>query len=444
MSRKPQQRVIVAMIAGCMAMLGLLPALLAQDRPVLRDDAAAMQVVGRLNTWRMDEGLWPLRRNETLDAMALYQAEYLLTLSRIPNGAEIHRGRNGEGVKQRALFPQFRWPFYGRAENIAIGEIAAVYGTMDGAFAFWLSSTPHRNSVLTAHYREVGVAALPRRTGIGTIYVVVFGAQPDVLPALADPRGNQILLSNEVYSAQRLGGGIQTATQIRIFDAQGRALTEWTPWQPQVDVPAKAGDLVYVLYSDGKRESIAVVPLQQNRALLRGYVPTLTPSPTPTLTPSATFTPTPLVTLTPSPTWTPSPTLTPSPTPTPPGPELVLIYDNASLSLVNVALYPVSLLGLEIVGQNYTLNMRWWTETQRGIDLNRFPPGQCLRAYSYAQQPSSALPKGCTAVRSDRSRLQPGERFWLLADFEVRRQGQVLAQCQLNAGQCTVDLPELP
>ena len=216
------------------------------------DREAALEMLGLLNEWRLEEGLLPLKVNETLEAMALYQAEYVISLRETPNGAAMHTGRNGEGILERALFDQFDWPYYGRPERITIGEIAAVNSAKE-ALAFWHSSPPHP---------------------FGHLYVAVLGAQPDVLPALVHPESNMLYLSNEYSQYATWQNWIQEVTEIRLFDGQGRPIQdEWIPWTNRVELPDNVGDQVFVLYTGGRVEVMSAVDLERDIIVLPGHYP---------------------------------------------------------------------------------------------------------------------------------------------------------------------------
>jgi hypothetical protein len=206
---------------------------------------------------------------------------------------------------------------------------------------------------------------------------------------------------------------------------------EWVDWAAEMAVPAGAGDKVFLLLSDGTNEALSEVDLTDDVIWLPAMIPTITPTPTrtPTLTPSNT--PTPRITAT--------PTITPTPTPAP-GPELLLLYDDRALSLINVERYTVNITGLELVGQNYTLPVYWWT----GFPAHAFTPRTCVQAYSAVVSQPPDKPGECRLVSGQRGRLLPNERFWLTGDFEVRRNRVVIGTCEAAAGRCAVDLPDQP
>src|SRR3954468_18283445 len=75
-----------------------------------QDDNAAQEIIRTINAWRIEQGLWPLRENTTLDRMAFDQATYVLSLPTTPEESAIHLGRFGEAPPARAELPQYQWP----------------------------------------------------------------------------------------------------------------------------------------------------------------------------------------------------------------------------------------------------------------------------------------------------------------------------------------------
>ncbi len=239
---------------------------------------AALEIIGHLNQWRLEVGVAPLRPNETLNAMAFEQAAYLSTLADIPSGNAMHLGPTGEGVRDRALYPQFNWSTYGG--SAAVSEVAYI-GNPQTAMEFWRGSQIHRDTITSVLVREIGAAAVPHQWG--HIYIVVLGSRPDVLPALVDPRSNSVYLTQDAW---KFGVGSIPAMQVMLFDSTGRALGGWTPWMPTVALPADATGSIYVLYNDGSTLSMAEVDLTRDQVLLPEFLPVVTPTPLVTLVPN--------------------------------------------------------------------------------------------------------------------------------------------------------------
>jgi hypothetical protein len=382
------------------------------------DVPAGYEVVARLNEWRLSLGLAPFKLNETLNELAFYQADYIRTLRTIPDGVAIHTGRDGEGITTRALYDQFEWPTYGRPEQIAIGEIAAV-NDIDGAFAFWRSSKPHRETVINPTYREVGVAAIQR--GPSMIYVVVLGSRPNVLPALIDPSDETTLyLTRDYYRFNSGRPPLLEPTEVRFFDEAGRPLNggEWVDWSPTMELPSDAGDEIYVLYTDGEQEAMSEVDLRRDWVILPGFIPAAQVD---------------------SGLGFATPVLIPTSTPEPPRPELRVVYDDESLAIINVSGRNISLRGVTLNHEGGVINMGFWSQ-QTEVPLDAFPANNCLQMWSaLADDFPPGQPDGCRVLRSGRGSLQPEERFWLTETFEVRRQGTLLAVCRPEDGECVAD-----
>jgi uncharacterized protein YkwD len=395
------------------------PALIQRSRE--QDHEAALEVLGLLNEWRLEEGLLPFKINPTLEAMALYQAQYVFSLRETPNGAAMHTGRNGEGILERALFDQFNWPYYGRPERITVGEIAAVNSAED-ALTFWHHSPPHRATVTNPGYREIGVAALPHP--FGHLYVAVLGAEPDVLPALVHPETGELHLSNELSRYATWDTWIQEVTEVRLFDGQGRPLQDdWIPWSETVELPEDVGDKVYVLYTDGNVEVMSEVDLERDIIVLPGHYPPPDPALLIQLTPQATL----------------APTLTPEP----PRPEVLILYDNRSLTVVNQSRLTLNLGYLELEGAGMTLPMTTWSDVGTA-NIYQFPAGDCVQAWAGGEFNSPRKPGECRVLRSGRSNLRPNQLFWLNGNFNVLLDGEVIATCEQGSRRCEVDIPDIP
>src|SRR5688500_3878697 len=112
------QRRLRVMAALLVASLTIFIFLATPHRPTLAQQTqASLEVVGLLNAWRIEQGLWPLKINPTLEALALLQAQYVVSLREAPEGADIHLDGKGQGPAQRALLQPYEWPSYGRADR---------------------------------------------------------------------------------------------------------------------------------------------------------------------------------------------------------------------------------------------------------------------------------------------------------------------------------------
>lgn len=436
----------------------LMAAAPAQQTAPPADDRAALELIAQVNAWRVEQSQWPLRLNPQLQALAMDQARYLLTLDPLPSAGALHIGAGGTTPPQRAAAAPYNWPAYGR-DQIAIGENAAV-GSVRSALNYWRGSDIHRRAALNPAYREVGAAALPR--GRDTLFIIVFGARPDVLPAFYNALNSKLYLTSERYQYAPGGARIQNVTQVRLFGADGQPLTaDWIPWQPTMDIPAGAGGTVYVLYSDGQRQALAEASVG-NGVLLPGLLPgaqpaTASATPSPAASASATPSPLPFVPATATPA-APAAGVTASPPPraavtaTPPpalalptaiptaAPSAQLLYDRFSLTLLNVAGRPLDISALAFSGSQIGFSARTWAQVAE-VPLAAFPNGHCLQLVVSGSSP--ATPSECRFVRS-MVQLAAGRTFWTMGDFNVLIGSTPVASCPAAASgsaRCSLILP---
>jgi len=403
-------------------------------------------VVAALNAWRLQEGLWPLRPNDTLRAMAEDQASYLLTLAALPEGGDIHLGRAGETPRDRARGAPYHWPTYNRPEQIAVTEIAYDGLNVNAALRFWESSTVHRGAALSPVYREVGVAAVPHDGG--TLYIVVLGARPNVLPALVNATAGTLYLSDERYSYASGARWIHNTASVRLFDGEGRPLgSGWQPWQMTLPLPENAGDRLFVMLSDGAVDVLTEVRLGRDVALLPEGLIAQLPTPAPQATAITVVTPTPGVpSASSTPITVPGATVTPRApaiaTSTPraaPGGDLTLIYDARSLTIVNSAGSAIDVTGLALEqGARRLVAAEWQTPWLSGT-LTALAARDCLQVWSWNEASDPPAPADCRFVRGAIT-IAPDERPWLGAPFNVSRNGERLAACAPAPGKCSFSL----
>jgi uncharacterized protein YkwD len=374
----------------------------------------ALDVLAKLNEWRISIGLWPLRPNDVLDRMALDQAQYVLSLATLPSGAGFHIDALGRNPRGRAL--DYSWPYYNSPAQMAVTEIAAVGPTPDYAIDYWMNSQIHHDSVVNPAYREVGIAALPHE--FGNLYIVELGARPGVLPALVEPDSGELYLTSERYTWSGGGDWVHDVTEAQIVDSTDSPPDDssWLPWQ--LDIPAPAETHYAVVYSDGEHEAvtevdpgvdIAWLPDNLDAAVVAaGEEPGVTG-------PAASEEP-------------------------PPGEaEVALIYDDQSLSVLNVSGAALDLTGLALAGGETRLPITRWDTEWLDVPLSAFPAEDCLQVWAYdAYDPGP--PAGCRYVRSS-VYVAPDELFWRNGDFEVYWQGDPLTTCAVGAGRCEIDLP---
>jgi hypothetical protein len=426
-------------------------------------DSAARDIIAQINAYRLQNGQQPLVVNDRLQAMARDQALYVTSLPTLPDGDNMHYDANGRTARQRALLAPYHWETYGSDAQVVVGENAGE-GSVTFVMNFWKNSDIHNKALLNPTYREIGAWAIPDKYGY--VFFVDFGGRPDVLPLSVDPTTNELYISNEHYT-QGNGSWLREAKTVRLFDAAGEPLTGVIPWQGQMPVPANAGDKLYVLFDDGRTQLIQQVDLQRDWVLLPDTlalepsatapavaaaasatpVPTVTPAPT---LPAASATPvqaasTPVPTPTTSaasatPTATvPTPTATLAPTPTTPAaPDIRLIYDAHSLTLLNVSSRRIDISTVAITGGGTTLATTRWSAVAPVL-LDDFAVGGCLQIWSWDEPADLPQPSACLN-RYSYIYTAPGTLFWTKGDFSITQNGAVVATCKNGAGTCDAAL----
>jgi uncharacterized protein YkwD len=408
------------------------------------DRAAATEILGLINEWRLEQGLWPLRPNSTLEAMAVAQARFIFARAdSLTDPADFHRDAAGLFPAQRAVRPPYNWPSYGSdTARTEIGENAGV-GSPRFVMNFWKGSATHTRATLSDVYREVGVAALPRpdRT---FVYMIVFGARPGVLTAQVGPQGNTLLLSND---RSRYAPVAPENQRIRLFDSNGVSLTPNGPWSSVVPLPSGQSSPVFVLFTNGETQSLVAVDIVRDVAILPANAAIVAQRPTSTAsaTPLPTGTPTATATSQSQPTraaGTPSAsaTATASAATTAPGPTrpgLALIYNANTLFVLNATTGAVNLSNLSIGNETSRSTMERWLLVA-SFPANAFPAGHCLSVTTLGTTPSP--PSACRFLRSELN-VSASRAYWTQGEFTVRLGDTEIGRCSADAGRCDVPLP---
>ncbi|MCA0455554.1 MAG: CAP domain-containing protein [Chloroflexi bacterium] len=406
-----------------------LPQNTAAQPAVANDTVKAAEILAQVNAWRVENGLWPLTVNPTLEALAMAQASYVLPfLPNIQNEEQYHLDAKLRNPRQRG--EAAGWPSYGtNADRIEVGENAGV-GTARFVMNFWRSSPIHAKAALNPTYREVGVAALPTKNG--TFYMIDFGARPDVLPVVVSADGTKLWLTEEKSRYATVTG----ATRVRLLDATGKPLTEFAAWSSTLTIPADVPDSLQVVYMTGDKQVTTMVAL---RPSLTSAVATNTPapaisaSPTPASAVGAANPTTVPVTRAPDVT----PTVPAVPTIDPAKADILLTYDATSLILRNNSASAEDVSNLSILGSGVTVGMPLWTK------LSDFPSAAFPSSHCVAIQLSNtdlSIPANCKWTRSIVN-LTPAKIFWTMDNFIVSVNGTTLATCKPGDGICAIDLP---
>lgn len=358
-----------------------------------------------LNEWRVGLGLVPLTINDTLNDLAQLQLDYLLTLDQIPGGGNIHTGAEGEGPRDRARFPEISWPFYENPARVSVTEIAAI-GTIRFAINFWQNSDIHNRSVTNPAYREVGISTHPLASG-DVLYIVLLGGRPDILPAVVDETEaeNTLFLTTELIQYE--GAWISQPTRFQVLGSDGSVVTDWQDWQLSIPFPDALVSATHftVVYEDSRGTQVETI------------VPLVEGAPFDAPEAVAVVEEVPVVT----------------------APELTLVYDEETISLVNATGAPLDVSGITLQHGGTTIPVDAWTQYFPLVDLVAFPDTRCLQGWSASNGGNIVKPDSCGGVASFIT-VENDEVVWANDTFEVLNNGVVAATCNGAAGECVVNL----
>lgn len=220
---------------------------------------------------------------------------------------------------------------------------------------------------------------------------------------------------------------------------------------------ARAGDGTYYFTMVlGTRDGVSAPPIPSPTIVpptSTPIPPTYTPIP-PTLThtplPSATFTATPLI----PPTRTLSPLITPFVmTPLPTGvptnrptatpilpPDIRLVYDIESLTLINISGRRLDLSQLEFRSDAGEMSVTVWNTEFLTDPLNNFTDNDCLQVWGLELNRVQDKPSDCE-VRHGWIAVSNSQLFWQNASsFYVMNDGDVIGQCDVVDRQCDLSL----
>jgi LysM repeat protein len=255
-------------------------------------------VIALINGYRSGNGLSELAQNSILMSTAQGQADWLISQ---PMGSvgDVHAGPGGTRPKDRAYNAG-----YGGGQAIFISEIVkgGVDETPQSALAWWKTSAPHNNTMLSTTYTEIGAGAATDGNGRWW-YVAVTGQQA----------GGTYAPSNTAPNAEQPAAPVMIPVTKADPQPDGSVVhiirTGQTLWTIAAvyEVP-----LDQLLQLNGNNETI--YPGDEITVMPPGSMPTLVP----TEDPNATPTPLP-----------PTATSQPSPTPAPTQAELAMADTNS-------------------------------------------------------------------------------------------------------------------
>jgi uncharacterized protein YkwD len=210
--------------------------------------AEGLEALAFVNEWRVSLDLWPLALNEDLSALARGQAEYLASLDEWPD--DLHTDALGGVSDDRAR--RAGWPGYDESgQAVAITEITSSGASPVDAVNWWRGSQIHTWVIEQAYYREAGVGTA--RTQFSTIFVIVVGSRPNVLPIMLDSVESKVYLTDERYSGG-YNGIIGEASAVQFLPSLSTPPDPdgWLPWALTYPIDSRFPP-VAVAFTDGSQ-----------------------------------------------------------------------------------------------------------------------------------------------------------------------------------------------
>lgn len=380
-----------------------------------RRDPREVEVLARVNEWRISVGAWPLYLNPTLKELAQSQAEFLaLRGSSLPD--DVHSGPDDSLPFDRLR--RVGWPTYSNSEQIEGSEVVYIGADATAAVEWWYNSSLHKRTIENPAFREAGIGIANHKWG--TVFVILTASQPNHLTALYEPISQQLFIVPETSKYANKGDFFTRPTQMQIVGLPDSPVdpNAWVEYNLTADPPSGLSYFTIVL-SDGTHETRVEINTTVDVAWLPESYPqdgVLTGIPTDVLRAAAGG-----IDAT----------------------NLDAFYSRDQLTLVNSSTRPIDLRGLVLRAPNgYEMPIDNWAAFMNpSTSLATFPPSHCLIVYP-AEIAFPGPLSVCTYVESIINVLQD-QAFWR-ADFELQRNGQTLTTCHPGAGTCSAELPYAP
>ncbi len=157
----------LALLATTLALLSTTLALLlvpAVSEAAVRPTATEKKVISLVNAERAKLGLAPVRFNGNLTRAARAHSAQMAK-----RGILTHRSANGDTVAKRLIrygYKRTGFSSWSVGENIARATAGTVSATPEGIVPLWMGSTAHRQVILTAKFRDVGVGVARSSSGM--------------------------------------------------------------------------------------------------------------------------------------------------------------------------------------------------------------------------------------------------------------------------------------
>lgn len=236
------------------------------------------EVVFLVNQERAKAGLPPLKRSVELEEASRYHAADLAQDNYFEHDSYDRAGDELVFVCSTWDRIQSYYPSPS-AENIA-GGYATPSSVMDG----WMSSSGHRNNILSTYSWEIGVGYY-QGGSYGSYWVQDFGRRSGVFPLIINHEAEST--STRSVSLYIYGNW----TEVRLRNDEG-AWSQWMPFQNNINWELASGVGSHTVWADLRNDSDSSMTSDTITLTVDDIPSAGTPSPTVTKTPRNTPTPT--------------------------------------------------------------------------------------------------------------------------------------------------------
>jgi uncharacterized protein YkwD len=255
------KRIVGVMVLVVLVLVGII-----RSQPNHQAQAEAgqneLEVIAQINAHRLGLGLQPLVINSTLEFLAKKQAEFGQAQNFEPPNYDWHRDANGEYPRQRGV--RAGWSTYGgNPQKIEISENAGL-GSLAFSMNYWRTSDIHRRTMENPQYREVGAWSISHPYGF--LYMIVFGARPNLLPVPFNPLTCELYLPRDFSSDA--GTWIRQVQTVQFFTQDNIELTPVLEYQPRMSLPRNVPEVFTVAMTEDNIEVRQTVKLAEDTVIL--------------------------------------------------------------------------------------------------------------------------------------------------------------------------------
>lgn len=343
-------------------------------------DTVVNQVLAATNQTRIDRGISPLSYN-----VQLAQAAQRHSNDMAQTGILSHTGSDGSQFWQRIQAAGYTLTT--GAENV----LSRSDNNGADAFIQWFNSASHQANLLNPDYLEVGIAYAQASDG-RYYFTMVLASRANITPQPIPPTSTARPTSTTVPTLA------PTNTAIPTIEPSSTPLPTNTPVPPSPTRIPTDTVLATII------APLPTVAIQSTPATFSGFSATVTPMPTATM---------------------------------PPPPDIRLIYDQNSFTLINISGRVLNLSNLIFESSSGSLLAEQWENGFLSQSLTGFTDGDCLQVFDISAG-ESAKPVSCD-VRHSWIMTGDSGIFWRDADtFTVRNGTRLIGSCDTRDSICDV------